>query len=137
MLGIGDVSTVRNQSIIPHRENPLNILEPSKTPKTRCTTIYRQNHQRATGRGSVPRLSAARTMPSLYFMARTLVATILGSCVCVTGMAEASVERWKDGWTGCIGSTLRNSEDDIVAGMDYARSTKRLTRPWNYIGYVP
>jgi len=69
------------------------------------------------GRGFVPRLSAARTIPSLYFMARTLVPTILGSLVCVMGATEVSVEQWKDGWTGCIGSMFVTNEDDIVAVM--------------------
>ena len=36
--------------------------------------------------GGLPRLSAANTIPSLYFIPKTLVPTILGFCVCCTGV---------------------------------------------------
>jgi hypothetical protein len=62
----------------------------------------------------LPKLSAARTMPLLYFMARTDVPTIFGSVVWVVGLVVVAVEGWKDGWTGCIGSIFGKSEDGIV-----------------------
>lgn len=54
-------------------------------------------------------------MPSLYFKPRTLVPTILGFWVCCIGAAWlGSVDGWKDGLTGCIGSTLGKKGDDIL-----------------------
>jgi hypothetical protein len=102
MLGIRDVAAVRDECVFAHREDTLYIFESGKTPKARC----RQNIGEL-----VPRLSAARTMPSLYFMPSTLVPTIFGFWVCWTGallmgICRGSVDGWKDGFTGCIGSTF-------------------------------
>jgi hypothetical protein len=109
VLGIRDVSAVRNQCILPDRKNALNILESGEAPKAR----YNQSTNRAPRQVTLPKLSAARTMPLSYFIARTDVPTIFGSVVCVVGVAMA-VAGWKDGWTGCIGSMFGKRADGIV-----------------------
>ena len=123
MLGVRDVSAVCDQSIFSHGEYPLNILEPRKTPKRSYAISRLQDNPDAYDHAGhsgterlIPKLSAARTMPSLYFRPRTLVPTILGFCVCCTGDAVCvgCDEGWKEGLTGCIGSTLGKKGDDIV-----------------------
>ena len=109
MLCVRDVSAVCNQRIVADGEDPLNIFESRKTAETR---FCQESEEK-----DIPKLSAASTTPSLYFIPSTLVPTIFGLCVCCEGAVVAlrCVCDWrKDGLTGCIGSTSAKNGVDIL-----------------------